>query len=299
METKELASSPGGATQPLDLTKPMFTQAPASDGAWVGTASLGDQPSVLGVRELTQEEVTALPPPGNNPGQQAVAASRGQAPARSVERLKTRHHEIARLIAAGCADAEICEGFGVSRPHLYLLRRSPAFQQLMHAYMAARDQDAVSLSQRVKDAAVIGLEKLTEKLAETDSTEIGLDVLQKTTMALLDRAGLSPVHKLATLTGALSPDDIRDIKALHGPLRSTGEHPPAEGPSPPTLEAQASNDQPSDSIRAGHHETGVGDDGSTQGTEGPRLHVRTLRSEGAPEAPAVRPSLDDLDLDRV
>lgn len=291
-------TSPGGVTSRVDLSQPAITagRAPSVDGVWCGAASISDEVSVLGVRELTPEEVSTLPPPGHNARQAELAAQRGQAPARSVERLKTRHHEIARLMAAGLTDTEVAETMAVSMPHLNLLKRSPAFQQLLFTYMSIRDQSAIDMGVRIKQAASLSLEKLTEKLAETDSTELPLDVLRRTTTDLLDRAGHSPVSKTLQLTGALSPQDIDDIKALHRPVLAVGT-PPTEGPAPQTLEAQATVGSESGPRQL--EPPSAVDSGSSARIEGQGLHIRALRSEGTSEEPTVRPSLTDLDLDTV
>lgn len=295
-----LTTSPGGATPQVNLAQPALVQTPTHDGVWCGAVSISEDVSVLGVRDLTAEEVLSLPPPGRTPDQARLAAQRGQAPARAVERLKTRHHEMARLMAAGLSDSEIGAAMSVTLGHLALLRRSPAFQQLLFTYMSIRDQEAVNIGARIKQAASIALEKLTEKLAETDSNELPLDTLRRTTTDLLDRSGHSPVSKTMTLSGALSAEDIRDIKNLHRPAAAVSE-PGAQSSGPPTLEAEAAPSPTAVALGKLMSPPGVGS-GPGEGQariEGPRTDVRALRSEGVGEGPAVRPSLDDLDLDPV
>lgn len=209
-----LAQLPGGVTQdPFKmLDRPVAVA--LRDGTisldrpatvlWGRAASGKEEVSVEGVRELTREETAAL--------HRANAPRPGGAPARAVERLKTRHHEIARLMAAGLKDVEIADTLNCSHASLYNLRRSPAFQQLLFYYQAERDVEAMSLSAQIKIGAGLALDKIVERLETEEAASLPATWLKDVMVALLDRAGHSPVQKTATLSAHLSAEDIRVLK---------------------------------------------------------------------------------------
>ena len=160
--TDVLSHVPGGATQdPFKvLDRPFYASEGFLDGAanaalWGRAARASDEVVIHSIRELTAEEIAALPAKANG---QSVTAFK------AVERLKPRHHEIARLMASGQKESEIAELMTVSLTHLHRLKRSPAFQHLLAFYMAERDVQTISMRDRLEHAASLGLDRLQEKL---------------------------------------------------------------------------------------------------------------------------------------
>jgi hypothetical protein len=128
-----------------------------------------------------------------------------------VERIRTQHHEIARWLACGVPQKVICEQLGVTAPGLAVLKRSPAFQNLLLYYMAERDKEAISLSAKIQAVAGLAVDKVAEALGQP-LENISAKFLETMTLGLLDRAGHSPLVKTANLTLGLSLSDIREIK---------------------------------------------------------------------------------------
>jgi hypothetical protein len=154
---------------------------------------------------MTREELLSLP---------TVESRRthgGDAPIVGLETLKTRHHEIARLLAAGITDTEVSKIMSVSLSTLSTLRRAPAFEALLLQYMAMRDERAIDLGVKIAQVAEKALEKVGELLDQPAAALDG-DLLRKVATDLLDRAGHSPVAKSATVTAALTPQDIRALR---------------------------------------------------------------------------------------
>ena len=95
-----LTAGPGGVTEdpfslldrPVSQALPELTQAPLNSQLWGRATPRASEVSVLGVRELSAAEVAALP---SNKAQRTPGA-----PLRAIAKVKARHHEIARLIAA-------------------------------------------------------------------------------------------------------------------------------------------------------------------------------------------------------
>lgn len=211
MPDEKLSFVPGGATQdPFKILDRPFYAAPGFlDGAeksalWGRAAPMGDEVEIVSVREITAEELAALPTTVD--GQSNVGF-------KAVERLRPRHHEIARLMAAGLKDGEIGELLSVSLQHLHRLRRSPAFQHLLAYYMASRDAETLDLRARIEHAASLGLERVQERL-EDDEHQIPIGALRDIAFGLLDRAGFNPTTKVASVAATLSAADLRQLKEV-------------------------------------------------------------------------------------
>lgn len=159
--------------------------------------------SVEEVRALGDGEIAAVPEHWDAPG-------RGQL-APTVQMLRAKHHEIARLLTVGMSVTEIAEVVGTTPTTVNRLRRTPAFADLLYSYMAQRDAAAVDIGARLKGVAALALDKLAERLEEPAAV-LPLDVLQKTAMGLLDRAGHSPVQKSVNLHAGVTAEQIKEIK---------------------------------------------------------------------------------------
>lgn len=111
----------------------------------------------------------------------------------SVKTLRTRHHEIARLLAMGYKQVEVAAMIGTTGAAIWVLLQNPAFQDLLSQYMARRDAEAVSLQSRVEMVAHDAVDKLQELLDKDD--ELTPAFVLKATTELLDRAGVGPTSK--------------------------------------------------------------------------------------------------------
>lgn len=189
---------PGGGLAAL----PSLAQSLGAEPTWE-PAPLEVPVSVEGVRALEEREIAAVPENWEAPG-------RGQL-APTVQMLRAKHHEIARLLTVGMSVVEIAEVVGTTPTTVNRLRRTPAFADLLYSYMAQRDAAAVDIGARLKGVAALALDKLAERLEEPAQL-MPLDVLQKTAMGLLDRAGHSPVQKSVNLHAGVTAEQIREIK---------------------------------------------------------------------------------------
>lgn len=158
-------------------------------------------PEIFEITRLDSEEAEKL----------KERAPNGEAPVDAYVNLRARHHEIARLMAAGVADRDISEGVGCSIGHLRTLRKSPAFANLLFGYMHSRDQVAFDFMARIKAAGGAALEELMDRILNNPQ-DISNDVLRQIAFGLLDRAGYGPVTKNQSVTLGLTADDIKDLK---------------------------------------------------------------------------------------
>ena len=209
--TEVLAHVPGGATQdPFKIldrpfyAAPGFTESAANAAVWGRAAKAEDEVEIVSIRELTSEEIAALPDKRNGESNTAFKA---------VERLKPRHHEIARLMASGQKEVEIAALMTVSLPHLHRLKRSPAFQHLLAYYMAERDGTTLTMRDRLEHAASLGLDRIQERL-EDEENPIPVNQLKDIAFGLLDRAGFNPTTKIAAVSATISPAEMEKLKEV-------------------------------------------------------------------------------------
>jgi hypothetical protein len=175
-------------------------------------APTGGEPEVLDVRELSAEELelarhwsavksangadVRTPPP-------AAEASRG---------MREKHHNIARVMAAGVALEQIASLVGLNQSTLTNMKKSPAFQSLLFSYMHELDNVAKDFKGRLEATAGAALNELHERLVSEPET-FSPEVLRKTVETLADRIGHGPTSKTISATVALTPEDIRALKA--------------------------------------------------------------------------------------
>jgi hypothetical protein len=129
-----------------------------------------------------------------------------------VQKIWHSHHEIMRLMLMGWKQKDIARYLNVSEAMVSYTANSELVKRQMAIMQDARDIDAIDVADEIRKLAPICLEKLAEIMkSETTKDALVVDVAQD----LLDRAGYSPVKKLAVaeyrhLTGA----DIEEIKQL-------------------------------------------------------------------------------------
>jgi DNA-binding CsgD family transcriptional regulator len=131
--------------------------------------------------------------------------------------MRARHHQIARLLAAGTKPAEIARLMGTTATSVAMLERSPVFQALLHEYMSMMDKQAIESFTRMKVLGNLTLDELTTRVVESPAGFKASELIELAKMAS-DRTGLGPTsNKQVTLNGALTAADIRGIKTA-GPI---------------------------------------------------------------------------------
>ena len=130
-----------------------------------------------------------------------------------IAKLWDLHREIVRRVALGETNKEIAEALGISVETVRYTKGSRAGQDQLAILRGAMDADTIDLGMRIQKFAPIALE-LLEKIirAEGDCKDASLALRAKHADKYLDRAGYSPVKKIASLNGQLTREDIEDIK---------------------------------------------------------------------------------------
>lgn len=204
----------GATTHRLDE----HLRVPAGEALKQGVVKVGRrmESRLLGLRPLADEEAQVLV--------LKAAGANVRGAVSLTEKIRVRHHSIARLLAAGRTKADISRVVGVSPATLTILERSPAFQALVLEYMNMMDKAAVEAHTRLKILGNLGIDELTERLAESPKAIKTAEVLEIVKVAA-DRTGMGPTSKQVTLNGRISPADLRAIKAAQGstPTQAGGE----------------------------------------------------------------------------
>lgn len=140
-----------------------------------------------GIEPLTAEDVRTI-----------TSHIESGAPNGSDERpdvaIRLSHHRAAQYVAQGLPDVEVAAITGYTPQYIYILKSSPAFQQLMAHYageVAEVWRDHVGMANVV---ATDLLEEIQARLATKPET-ITNSQLTETYKAVADRGGLAPTQK--------------------------------------------------------------------------------------------------------
>jgi site-specific recombinase XerD len=139
------------------------------------------RPTIIGIRELTDEDLLTLQNRGaSNP----------------VKRFRDSHHKMARLFASGLRVSEVAELTGYSISRVSVFHNNPAFQALIAEKRGIEDQiarDAISAyNQLILENGLKAERKLADKLDDDDeSEELSVRELVSIARDAADRVGLS------------------------------------------------------------------------------------------------------------
>lgn len=163
-------------------------------------------------------------------------------------KLRDRHHMMARMMAAGMPDEQVCRQFGVPQSHLDMLRdQTPAFKELLIQYstpeaLARRNQleDYYDIMEGLRNFTALALRD--KILAEAE--DLSVSELTKVMSDLSDRTGFSKnlINTVINTTLAERLEAQRRRRAPAGAGEGDGgaSSPRAVGSSaPPLLELQA------------------------------------------------------------
>lgn len=200
---------PGGGTS-LQLLEVMARPAAVllEAGETPPPAVPGERPELDSIRVLDLVEAQSIL-------QQETETRRlPKVPFNASEKMRTRHHAIARLMAAGVKQVDVCRAIGTTPQSLKTLEGSPAFQALLLEYMNMMDKAAIDTATKLRVLNSMGVDELTHRLS--DPVEAGklktTEVLEIVKVAS-DRTGLGPTSsKTVSLNGRISIADIRAMK---------------------------------------------------------------------------------------
>ena len=208
-----LEQRPGGTTagSPFALLhRPLSggpSQPPAiADLTWAEPRPVSEAPMIGEVRDLDREEAEqAL-------RLLATPAAPTNASMPAVRRLRAWHHALARDMVSGLSDTDLARAYGCSVLTLDRLRRSPAFQSLLAAYLKAPEEEALGMAAKLRAVTAKAVDHLEELLDGAAPGSLPSQFLEKILFGLLDRTGHTPVQKSVNLSAGVSAEYLAQLK---------------------------------------------------------------------------------------
>ena len=130
-----------------------------------------------------------------------------------ISKLWDIHREIARRVALGQTNKSIAEELGISTATVGYTKGSKAGEDQIGILRGAMDADTIDLGIQIQKFAPVAL-KLLEDIVEGTGPgkDASIALRAKVADKHVDRAGYSPVKKVASVTSHLTKEDIESIK---------------------------------------------------------------------------------------
>lgn len=145
-----------------------------------GKAAKQSLPTVLNVRALESDEVAAH--------SQARAGGEALTP---LQRLTSRHRQMARMLASGASPGEVAMSMGFTTARVWQLRQDPTFADLVRHYELEIESKFVGFSESLSGLAEDSVEELRERL-ETAPDSFEVSELMAIARLGADRTGYGP-----------------------------------------------------------------------------------------------------------
>lgn len=113
------------------------------------------------------------------------------APPRSLMRIHSSHHSLARCLATGMKPAQAALVTGYSPGRISALANDPAFQALVADYSAEAKSIFANLAERMADISLDAIELLHERIQDKPG-ELTIPLLLEIIKAFADRTGHGP-----------------------------------------------------------------------------------------------------------
>jgi hypothetical protein len=138
--------------------------------------------SVEYVRDLTEGDIAAL-------------ATRAPTRPKSLMRIHSSHHSLAKCLAAGMKHGQAALITGYSTGRISTLENDPAFRALVAEYRAEAKSIFADLAERMSEVSLDAIELLHERLHDAPQ-EFSVPLLLDVVKAFADRTGHGPGQEL-------------------------------------------------------------------------------------------------------
>jgi hypothetical protein len=128
----------------------------------------------------------------------------------NIKQLWSKHHEIIRRVAIGHSNGQIAAALGVTPQTVSNVRNSPVARVKLMELQSQLDETLIEVQNRIRSVAPTAQNLLEDII--TGSVPAHISLRAKYASELLNRAGLSPVHRIASVSTTLTRDDIESIK---------------------------------------------------------------------------------------
>ena len=147
-------------------------------------------------------------------GEKTAGAGKRFADGRStpaVQKLRTTHHELARMLAIGYKDVDVSRITGYSQSRICILKTDPMFKELLAHYGAERDSIVTDVGARLRGLSLTAMETLQERI-EDDPDSVSINDLRRLAEMGLDRTGYGPTAKVESRS-IVAVQTLEEIKA--------------------------------------------------------------------------------------
>jgi len=129
-----------------------------------------------------------------------------------IKDMQDIHKEITRLIFLGMKNVDIAEKLNITPATVTNVRQSAIVQKELSLMQGAANNDTIDVARRIKELMTPAVDVLEDILSNTNK-DASFPLKAKVAFGVLDRNGMSPVHKVANISGKLTKDDMEEIKA--------------------------------------------------------------------------------------
>lgn len=128
-----------------------------------------------------------------SPADLALLASERQVQAPKIQRLRDRHHALAKCLAEGMSNAEAAAVTGYDPSRISILKGDASFQELVAHYRQVEDALLAEFTQRATILTLTAMDNLQEA-AEAGELTVGQSLEIAKTFA--DRTGHAPLQRV-------------------------------------------------------------------------------------------------------
>lgn len=120
-----------------------------------------------------------------------------------LERITERHHALAKALASGMKQREAATLTGYAESRISILKRSPAFLDLIEMYRSAADAEFAKLNEQYAGLTKDAMLELRTRL-ESDPEAFSNKMLLEMLTQIGDRAGFAPVKRVESMNVNMS-----------------------------------------------------------------------------------------------
>ena len=118
-----------------------------------------------------------------------------------LQRLRHRHHLLARLIAQGTKDGDVAAISGYDPSRISVLKSDPAFKELIAHYKTQVDEVFISVHERLLTLGLSSIDEMTDRIEANPEAFSTQDLMELIKLSA-DRIGAGP-SKNVTVSGTI------------------------------------------------------------------------------------------------
>jgi aryl carrier-like protein len=131
----------------------------------------------------------------------------------ALQKLRSRHHQLAQLLSSGLTDFQVSVALGYSLSRISILKSDPAFKELLAYYEKQHEALHLDVQERLIHLGLDSIETLQGRLDEDPDDFTNKELLEVAEMAL-DRTGHGKSSTVSVLHG-LDDETHALLKAQH------------------------------------------------------------------------------------